>query len=97
MSKFYMTDSKINYSEKTGRVSLSFYSHTNKRELDLLLSLLGAYNSHGRQFDLDEFNALKQKFDDILNEAHEILTHEASEYEREMLEEDFLQRSGNIY
>ena len=97
MSKFYMTDSKINYNEKTGRVSLSFYSHTNKRELDLLLSLLGAYNSHGRQFDLDEFNSLKEKFEGILNEAHEILTHEASEYEREMLEEDFLQRSGNIY
>ena len=97
MSKFYMTDSKINYSEKTGRVSLSFYSNTNKRQLDLLLSLLGAYNSHGRQFDLDEFNSLKEKFEDILNEAHEILTHEASEHEREMLEEDYLQRDGNIY
>ena len=97
MSKFYMTDSKINYNEKTGRVSLSFYSHTNKRELDLLLSLLGAYNSHGREFELDEFNALEQKFEDILNEAHNILNYEASEYEREMLEEDYLQRDGNIY
>ena len=97
MYKFSMTDSKINHNEKTGRVSLSFYSNTNKRQLDLLLSLLGAYNSHGRQFDLDEFNSLKEKFEGILNKAHEILTHEASEYEREMLEEDFLQRSGNIY
>ena len=92
-----MTDSKINYNEKTGRVSLSFYSNTNKRQLDLLLSLLGAYNSHGRQFDLDEFNTLKQKFDDLLNEAHEIITHETAEYEREMAEEDYLQRDGNIY
>ena len=97
MSKFSMTDSKINYNEKTGRVSLSFYSNTNKRQLDLLLSLLGAYNSHGRQFDLDEFNTLEQKFDDLLNEAHEILTHETAEYEREMAEEDYLQRDGNIY
>ena len=97
MRKFYMTDSKINYNEKTGRVSLSFYSNTNKRQLDLLLSLLGAYNSHGRQFDLDEFNTLKQKFDDLLNEAHEIITHETAEYEREMAEEDYLQRDGNIY
>ena len=74
MSKFSMTDSKINYNEKTGRVSLSFYSHTNKRELDLLLSLLGAYNSHGREFEIEEFEALEQKFEDILNEAHNILT-----------------------
>ena len=97
MSKFYMTDSKINYNEKTGRVSLSFYSNTNKRQLDLLLSLLGAYNSHGRQFDIDEFTSLKEKFENLLNEAHEILTHETTEYEREMAEEDYLQRDGNIY
>ena len=76
MSKFYMTDSKINYSEKTGRVSLSFYSNTNKRQLDLLLSLLGAYNSHGRQFDLDEFNSLKEKFENLLESAHNILKEE---------------------
>ena len=76
MSKFYMTDSKINYSEKTGRVSLSFYSNTNKRQLDLLLSLLGAYNSHGRQFDIDKFQALEEKFDDLLESAHNILKEE---------------------
>ena len=76
MSKFYMTDSKINYNEKTGRVSLSFYSNTNKRQLDLLLSLLGAYNSHGRQFDLDEFNSLKEKFENLLESAHNILKEE---------------------
>ena len=53
---------------------------------------------HRNYFMLNgEFNALEQKFEDILNEAHEILTHEASEYEREMLEEDYLQRDGNIY
>ena len=76
MSKFYMTDSKINYSEKTGRVSLSFYSNTNKRQLDLLLSLLGAYNTHGRQFDLDKFQALEEKFNDLLESAHNILKEE---------------------
>ena len=76
MSKFYMTDSKINYSEKTGRVSLSFYSNTNKRQLDLLLSLLGAYNSHGRQFDIDEFTSLKEKFENLLESAHNILKEE---------------------
>tara|TARA_R110001606_G_C15248826_1_gene637133 strand:+ start:657 stop:950 length:294 start_codon:yes stop_codon:yes gene_type:complete len=97
MSKFSMTDSKINHNEKTGRVSLSFYSHTNKRELDFVLSLLGAYNSHGRQFDLDGFNSLEQKFNDLINEAHEILSHDTKEYEREMAEEDYLQRDGNIY
>ena len=71
MSKFSMTDSKINYNEKTGRVSLSFYSHTNKRELDLLLSLLGAYNSHGRQFELDEFEGLGLE-DDRNGEYHRV-------------------------
>ena len=73
MNRFSMTDSKINHNEKTGRVSLSFYSQANKEELNLLLSLLGAYNSHGRQFDLDKFNALNQKFEDILDEAYNIL------------------------
>jgi len=73
MNRFSMTDSKINHNEKTGRVSLSFYSQANKEELNLLLSLLGAYNSHGRQFDLDKFNELNQKFEDILDEAYNIL------------------------
>jgi hypothetical protein len=73
MNRFSMTDSKINHNEKTGRVSLSFYSQADKEELNLLLSLLGAYNSHGRQFDLDKFNALNQKFEDILDEAYNIL------------------------
>ena len=73
MNRFSMTDSKINHNEKTGRVSLSFYSQADKEELNLLLSLLGAYNSHGRQFDLDKFNELNQKFEDILDEAYNIL------------------------
>ena len=76
MNRFSMTDSKINHNEKTGRVSLSFYSQANKEELNLLLSLLGAYNSHGRQFDLDKFNELNQKFEDILDEAYNILKEE---------------------
>jgi len=76
MYKFSMTDSKINHNEKTGRVSLSFYSRADKEELNLLLSLLGAYNSHGRQFDLDKFNELEQKFDDLLESAHNILKEE---------------------
>jgi hypothetical protein len=76
MNRFSMTDSKINHNEKTGRVSLSFYSQADKEELNLLLSLLGAYNSHGRQFDLDKFNALNQKFEDIIDEAYNILKEE---------------------
>ena len=76
MNRFSMTDSKINHNEKTGRVSLSFYSQADKEELNLLLSLLGAYNSHGRQFDLDKFNALNQKFEDIIEEAYNILKEE---------------------
>ena len=76
MYKFSMTDSKINHNEKTGRVSLSFYSRADKEELNLLLSLLGAYNSHGRQFDLDKFNELEQKFNDLLESAYNILKEE---------------------
>jgi len=76
MYKFSMTDSKINHNEKTGRVSLSFYSRTDKEELNLLLSLLGAYNTHGRQFDLDKFNELEQKFNDLLESAYNILKEE---------------------
>ena len=74
--KFSMTDSKINHNEKTGRVSLSFYSQADKEELNLLLSLLGAYNSHGREFELDKFKALEKEFTGLIESAHNILKEE---------------------
>tara|TARA_R100001244_G_scaffold11474_1_gene13773 strand:- start:819 stop:1043 length:225 start_codon:yes stop_codon:yes gene_type:complete len=73
MSKFQMTDSKITHNQKTGRVSLSFYSNTDDEELNLLLALMGAYNSHGRQFDLDKFEALEERFNSIIEQAGDIL------------------------
>ena len=76
MSKFQMTDSKISHNLKTGRVSLSFYSNTDEEELNLLLALLGAYNSHGRQFDLDKFEALEERFNSIIEQADNILKEE---------------------
>ena len=66
MSKFQMTDAKITHNKQTGRVSLSFYSQTDNDELDLLLSLLGAYNSHGRQFDIDGFHEVEEEFETLL-------------------------------
>ena len=66
MSKFSMSDTKITHNKKTGRVSLSFYSHTDNDELYLLLSLLGAYNSHGRQFDIDGFHKAEEEFGELL-------------------------------
>jgi|TARA_R110002110_G_scaffold260421_1_gene476172 hypothetical protein len=103
--KINMSDSKITKS-KSGRVSLAFYqcSECTDNELDLLLSLLGAYNSHGRKFNIDKFLELDEQFknllekaDDILNETVEANAIINADYDREMLEEEFLQRSGNIY
>jgi hypothetical protein len=72
--KINMSDSKITKS-KSGRVSLAFYqcSSCTDNELDLLLSFLGAYNSHGRKFDIDKFNKLEEQFKDLLEQADDIL------------------------
>ena len=66
MSKFSMSDAKITHNKQTGRVSLSFYSLTDNDELDLLLSLLGAYNSRGRKFNLEGFLNARDHFEDLL-------------------------------
>ena len=66
MSKFQMTDAKITHNKQTGRVSLSFYSQTDNDELDLLLSLLGAYNSRGRRFNLEGFRNARDHFEELL-------------------------------
>jgi|AOAMet1_04_M0_20_1038515.scaffolds.fasta_scaffold00541_19 hypothetical protein len=72
-SKTSMTDSKI-VKSKTGRVTLSFYQDSNcsDDELDLILSLLGAYNSHGRKFEINNFNKLQEKFNQIIEQADDI-------------------------
>ena len=72
MSKFSMSDSKITHNKKTGRVSLSFYSHTDNDELDLLLSLLGAYYTHGRKFDIEGFHKVEAEFERLLENAYEL-------------------------
>ncbi len=66
MSKFSMSDAKITHNKQTGRVSLSFYSHTDNDELDLLLSLLGAYNTRGRKFDIEGFHKAEEEFEELL-------------------------------
>ena len=71
-----MTDSKI-VKTKTGRVSLSFYQGTcSDNELDLILSLLGAYNSQGRQFDLEKFKLIQRDFNNLIENADWILNKE---------------------
>ena len=72
MSKFSMSAAKITHNTEPGRVTLSFYSHTDDDELDLLLSLLGAYNSHGRQFDIDGFHEVEEEFETLLENAYEL-------------------------
>lgn len=75
-SKTAMTDSKI-VKTKTGRVSLSFYQGTcSDNELDLILSLLGAYNSQGRQFDLEKFKLIQRDFNNLIENADWILNKE---------------------
>ena len=72
MSKFSMSDAKITHNKQTGRVSLSFYSLTDNDELDLLLSLLGAYNSRGRKFDIDGFLEVEEQFNGLLEKCYEL-------------------------
>ena len=75
-SKTHMTDSKI-VKTQTGRVSLSFYQGAcSDNELDLILSLLGAYNSQGRKFDLEKFNLLQRDFNNLIENADWILNKE---------------------
>ena len=74
--KTSMTDSKI-VKTKTGRVSLSFYQGScSDNELDLILSLLGAYNSHGRKFDLEKFKLIQRDFNYLIENADWILNKE---------------------
>ena len=71
-----MTDSKI-VKTQTGRVSLSFYQGAcSDNELDLILSLLGAYNSQGRQFDLEKFKLIQRDFNNLIENADWILNKE---------------------
>ena len=104
MNKFQMTDAKSGLNLKNGKIDMSLYlgynheflNQENQLYADLLLSLLGGYNAHGRQFDLKKFEELQSQFNDIIEQAGDIL-REPTEYEREMAEEDYLQRDGNIY
>ena len=79
-SKTMMTDAKI-VKTKTGRVTLSFYQGScSDDELDLILSLLGAYNSHGRKFEYNNFEKLQEKFNQIIEQADGIKLIDAHGY-----------------
>ena len=79
-SKTYMNDAKI-VKSKTGRVSLSFYQGSaTDDELDLILSLLGAYNSRGRKFNYLDFNLLQIQFNEMIEKADGIKLIDAHGY-----------------
>ena len=78
-SKFQMTDAKSGIDLNTGKIFMSLYTtyrcvdKNNILEAELLLSLLGGYNKHGRQFDLIKFKELQNEFKEIINQAEDIL------------------------
>ena len=79
-SKTMMTDSKI-VKTKTGRVSLSFYQgDATDDELDLILSLLGAYNTCGRKFNIKDFTLLQIQFNEMIEKADGIKLIDAHGY-----------------
>lgn len=92
MNKFQMTDAKSGLNLKNGKIDMSLYTTVYRNhdeddinEVDLLLSLLGGYNKHGRKFDLEQFKELEKKFNEIIEQASYILKKETTE-EREVRE-----------
>jgi len=85
MTKFQITDAKSGLNLKTNKIDMSLYMRTywntapdnyDINEADLLLSLLGGYNKHGRKFDLEQFKELEIKFNAIIEQASDILKDE---------------------
>ena len=82
MNNFQITDAKSGVNFKTGKIDMSLYmtSTTKPRldilEADLLLSLLGGYNKHGRKFDLEKFKEIEIKFYELISQAENILSEE---------------------
>mgnify|MGYP003679066360 CR=1 FL=1 len=80
--KFQITDAKSGVNFKNGKIDLSLYT-THKGagrqsvlEADLLLSLLGGYNKHGRKFDIVKYVQLREEFYKLISQADEILSEE---------------------
>ena len=82
MRKFQITDAKSGVNFKTGKIDLSLYTtyrtagRTKVLEADLLLSLLGGYNKHGRKFDITKFVKLQEEFNNLISQADDILKEE---------------------
>lgn len=80
--KFQLTDAKSGVNFKTGKIDLSLYTTYRTAgwrsvlEADLLLSLLGGYNKHGRKFDIEKFNKISEQFYKLIGQADEILSEE---------------------
>jgi len=83
MAELRLTDAKSGLNLKSGKIEMSLYAnkHYGKREftkeqeneVDLLLSILGGYNQHGRQFDYDQFEYIRNEFYSLLDKANSIL------------------------
>ena len=80
--KFQLTNAKSGVNFKTGKIDLSLYT-THKTggrrsvlEADLLLSLLGGYNKHGRKFDIEKYIEIREQFYKLIGQADEILSEE---------------------
>ena len=82
MTKFQITDAKSGVNFKTGKIDLSLYTtyrtagRTKVLEADLLLSLLGGYNKHGRKFDIEKYIEIREQFYKLIGQADEILSEE---------------------
>ena len=105
MTKFQITDAKSGLNLKTNKIDMSLYMRAygntapdnyDINEVDLLLSLLGGYNKHGRKFDLEQFKELEIKFNEIIEQASDILKQESTE-EREVREYDEDSHKGVLF
>ena len=80
--KFQITDAKSGVNLKTGKIDMSLYTtyrDTGRRstlQADLLLSLLGGYNKHGRKFDIEKFTKIRNDFYELISQADDILKDE---------------------
>ena len=80
--KFSLTNAKSGVNFKTGKIDLSLYtthrigSRRAVLEADLLLSLLGWYNKHGRKFDIEKYIPIREQFYKLIGQADEILSEE---------------------
>lgn len=74
MCKIKIKDNGLTISKKTATIKLEWDSENNiapEKELKALAVMLGAFNKYGRKMDLDKYNEIVEKFEELWNETVE--------------------------